>query len=202
MARTIALDVDGVVCNWWGGIIATGQAMGLRDELPLHPNWVTKWMGSGTAFYKVWDAIKTDREWWMNLKPIKGAGDSINFHVDFYITSRPIPPQWTLDWLNKNGFGQPDTKVRGTIQGENKLDVMIREGVDALVDDKPDTLEKVRACTNAKVACFLMDQAWNRMHDDGGWRIKSLNEVPTRIKEFFGGELGESPPPLPTPGFA
>lgn len=188
---TIALDVDGVVCNWWGGILRTGKKMGLRDKLPMHENWINKWYGSGAAFNKVWDAVKNDKDWWMDLEPIKGALESINFDVECFLTARPVDPNITMLWLKKNGFERWKT-VRNS-GGYKKVDVMKHFGYRVLVDDKPDILEEVRACSDAPVRCYLMDQPWNRSHNDAGWRIYSLAELPEKMGMP---RLGDSPPPL------
>ena len=198
-APKIALDVDGVVCDWWGGIIATGKTMGLRDSLPRHPKWVSEWYGRGSAFNKVWDVVKADRAWWMSLKPIKGALASITFTPHLYITARPIPAQWTIDWMNANGFGPTCRRVAPS-RGESKAQTMMREGAHFLVDDKPDTVAEVNAIPDAGLYAFLMDQSWNRLYEDGGSRIRSLSEVPERIAKMTGAPTLTPPPPLPEGG--
>jgi hypothetical protein len=187
----IALDIDGVVCDWWGGIIKAGKTLGLQDQLPRSAAWVHRWHGEGEAFDQVWNAVKGSKEWWMSLDPIKGAREAINFHVDAYITARPIPSQWSMDWLNRVGLGRSDSMVYTMKPGIKKVRCMLNEKITFIVDDKPGILEECRATTDAAVGCFLMDQPWNRMHDDKGWRIKSLKEVPERIGYLTGA------PPMP-----
>jgi len=191
MIPSIALDVDGVICNWWGGIIRTAKSMGLGDQLPRHENWNTKWYGSGVAFNQVWDAVKNNRDWWMGLDPIQGARESINFRVEALITARPVPSELTSAWARKNGFRFE--YVYTPKHGVKKSDVMRARGVNVLVDDKPDILEEIRACSDAPLRCYLFDQPWNRLHADGGWRIKSLSELPAALKLP---RLGDSPPPI------
>lgn len=190
----VALDVGGVVCDWWGGILAAGKKMGLRDQLPLHKNWIHDWYGQGDAFFKVWDAVKSSPDWWLGLAPIPGAREAITFDVTGFITARPCKSVLTLHWLKSHGF---KCEWAYTTRGdEKKVDVMVKEHIDVLVDDKPAIFEEVRS--NPSKRAFLMDQPWNRLWDDRGLRIKSLAELPERL----GGLLGAPPPPILEGGHA
>lgn len=149
----IALDCDGVICNFTGGTIKRAKELGLEfvnsiDEVncwDIHPN-----------FSKVMKEAWGDADFWLNLNPL----NTISFTPHCYITSRPIETKVTEQWLDKHGF--PKAKVITVAKPEDKIQHLLDEGVDLLIDDLHST---VRAALDAGIKAFLFVQPYQRGHE-------------------------------------
>jgi hypothetical protein len=132
----------------------------------------------------------------MELKAYPGALASIDFKVQAYVTARPIDSRISLAWLNANGF--PDS-VKGVFtvpEGTPKSDALLHAGVNVFVDDRPENFDEINEAGYGGfvMRCLLLDRPWNRTHEAGPWRIKSLKE----INPLIGRPAEPAPSVLPT----
>jgi hypothetical protein len=153
--KKIGLDIDEVVADFTGGWIKH-----FGGERPHYWNYDRDMLPRLKALPK---------EFWMGLEPrIDPKG--LPFEPACYITSRIIPTEWTIEWLDKHGF--PAVPVHTIAHGESKVEVA--KGLDIYVDDR---FENFVELNNAGICCFLMDAPHNRRYEVGYKRIMSLAEL-------------------------
>jgi len=156
----IGLDVDEVLADFIGTYterfgVQPSQCWNFDPELP-----------------KRMEELKDDKDFWMNLKPIVDPND-IPFEPVCYVTSRPIPSEWTSEWLAKNGFSIRPVITVGPDQ--SKVEAVKASGVTWFVDDRWDNFVSLNS---AGICCFLMDAPHNQRYKGAGYkRIKSLNDL-------------------------
>ena len=164
-----ALDVDGVLANFY-------LAMCRRFNKPYVS--IDKW-GEPWLEERLPDVLD-DYDFWDNL-PNMNRPDAINFDFDYYITAIPIQfKDSRIKWLKKNGY--PDKPV---IVAFNKDEAMIRHGVDILIDDKYENIEKVTKA--GLIGIHYVPDYLNpsqHQHHHPELTIKHLSEVNTVIDGF------------------
>lgn len=157
----IGLDIDEVVADFVSAYCAkyeitnTPELWNFDRELP-----------------KRFETLKDDRDFWMSIKP-RIDPSSIPFEPHCYVTSRPIPTEWTEQWLSKNGF--PTRPVFTVGHDQSKVKVIQEQGIDWFVDDRYENFVELNC---AGTCCFLMDAPHNRRYNVGHKRIKTLKELP------------------------
>lgn len=164
----VALDCDGVICNFGGGVVKRAKELGI--EFLEHENDWPCWDGHDN-FSKIMKQVWNDPEFWLNLEPL----NTINFTPHCYITSRQIPSEVTEQWLNKYNF--PKAKVITVQRPEEKLQHLKDEGIDLLIDDLHTT---VRSALDAGIAAFLFVAPYQRGHEEeckGLPRLWDLNHI-------------------------
>lgn len=107
--------------------------------------------------------------------PVLTDPDSIPFEPHCYVTSRPIPVEYTEEWLDKNGFPQRPVYCVGI--GNSKVDVIKESGCEVFVDDRFDNFVELN---KAGICTFLFDAPHNQRYDVGYKRIKNLKELMQR----------------------
>jgi hypothetical protein len=155
----IGLDIDEVLADW---VKAWTEYFGM--EVPR--NWFFD-RNIGEKF----DQMKDNEEFWMNI-PVKTSPDEIHFEPHCYITSRPIPTEWTERWLDMKGF--PARPVYTVGVGDSKVEVAKNAGIDIFVDDR---FENFVELNNAGICTYLFDAPHNERYDVGHKRIKHLSEL-------------------------
>lgn len=155
----IGLDIDEVLADWVGHWTKHhGQ------EMPEVWNFDRN---IGDKFKKLQDK----KDFWMSI-PVKTKPEDIHFEPHCYITSRSIPVEWTIEWLDMNGF--PTMPVYCVGHKESKVDVAKKSGIDIFVDDRYENFVEL---TNAGVFTYLFDAPHNKRYDVGHRRIYNLNEI-------------------------
>lgn len=121
--RKVALDVDGVIANFY-------KALCLKYNKPyVNSEWDVPW------FPEYAKELRDDKVFWETL-PILNAPEKLTFNFDLYLTAIPKSLKKSRGkWLKDNKY--PDKPV---IVSSNKLVKCIKEGITALVDDKITTL--------------------------------------------------------------
>lgn len=134
----IALDVDGIIANFY-------LAMCKKYNKPyqLLDTWNgAEWITDKFSF------IANDYKFWgkdiFNLNP----PESLNFDFDLYLTHCPMS-QARAYWLGYNGFPKKDLVCTG-----EKIEYMIKNNIDILIDDKPDTIRKVLKAEKIAIQYF------------------------------------------------
>jgi len=156
--KRIGLDIDEVLADWVG---AWCKECGIeRPEV---------WNFDRNMSAKFAISAK-NKDFWLNI-PMKTPPSAIPFEPHCYITHRPIPTEWTEQWLDKNGY--PAAPVY-TVDKGHKHEVAIREELDAFVDDSFDNFVELNS---NGILCYLFDAPHNRRYDVGFKRIFNLNEI-------------------------
>lgn len=161
----VGLDFDGVLADFSSAykqrLIEAGVENYPQDE---QPHWSFPY---GTN--EVWDKIKSDESFWLNLKPLCDPED-LAFPVEVYISKRSIPVEWSQKWVVRNGFpAAPIIHVE-----HSKVDAVRGANIDIFVDD---SVKNFVELNRAKLHCLLMDAPYNRYLNVGHKRIKHLREV-------------------------
>ena len=123
------------------------------------------------------EELRDDKEFWMSITPKINPKD-IPFEPVCYITSRPCPVEWTIEWLHNNGF--TNAKVYCTYLGEgllcsSKVDIAKQMQLNWFVDDRYSNFVELN---EAGVCCFLFDAPHNQRYHVGYKRIKTLKDLP------------------------
>ncbi len=164
--KRIAFDIDGVLASFSEAFKNKAKEMGLLkiDEDITQYHW-----DFPDYLQPVWDTIKNDRDFWLNLEPL--CGHQFNYDIIAYVSSREIPQEWSKEWLDKNNF--PPAPVYHT-NGDTKLEILKSLSIDLFVDDSYKNfvnLNKNGICT------FLFDAEYNRKYDVGYKRLTDLKNL-------------------------
>lgn len=111
-------------------------------------------------------SLENDKDFWINL-PIKNTP---SFEVDYYITARSIPVEWTQESIQKNNL--PKAKIYSIPWNESKLKLLKSLNINIFIDDKYSTFKE---CLNSGIFCYLMDAPHNKHYNVGHHRIYDLN---------------------------
>jgi hypothetical protein len=150
----ISLDIDDVCVDFV-------PQLERRFNVKLNPYWKGNYDIS-----KMLEELKGDKEFWTNL-PAKHIP---SFEPDYYITSRSIPDEWTMENLQKMGF--PCAPVYSIPWNTSKVETLKKLGVTIHIDDK---WLNYKEATDAGIFCYLMDAPHNKHYNVGHRRIYDLN---------------------------
>ena len=112
------------------------------------------------------EQLKDEKEFWVNM-PVKNRP---SFEVDYYITARSIPVEWTKEAIQKNNI--PKAPVYSLPWNVSKIDTLKELGVDIMIDDKYSTFKE---CKENGIFCYLMNSDTNQHYNVGHHRIYDLN---------------------------
>ena len=112
------------------------------------------------------EQLKDEKEFWINM-PVKNRP---SFEVDYYITARSIPVEWTKEAIQKNNL--PKAPVYSLPWNVSKIDTLKELGVDIMIDDKYSTFKE---CKENGIFCYLMNSDTNQHYNVGHHRIYDLN---------------------------
>ena len=112
------------------------------------------------------EQLKDEKEFWVNM-PVKNRP---SFEVDYYITARSIPVEWTKEAIQKNNL--PKAPVYSLPWNVSKIDTLKELGVDIMIDDKYSTFKE---CKENGIFCYLMNSDTNEHYNVGHHRIYDLN---------------------------
>ena len=112
------------------------------------------------------EQLKDEKEFWVNM-PVKNRP---SFEVDYYITARSIPVEWTKEAIQKNNL--PKAPVYSLPWNVSKIDTLKELGVDIMIDDKYRTFKE---CKENGIFCYLMNSDTNQHYNVGHHRIYDLN---------------------------
>lgn len=150
----VALDLDDCVFNFLGSYTK-------RFGVNISDYW--------NGDYNMSENLKTlkeDKDFWINMPIINRP----TFEVDYYVTARSIPIEWTQEAIQRNNL--PKAKIYTLPWNVSKIDTLKELKVDIMIDDKAETFKE---CLSNGIFCYLMDAPHNRYYDVGHHRIYDLN---------------------------
>ena len=112
------------------------------------------------------EQLKNEKDFWVNM-PVKNRP---SFEIDYYITARSIPVEWTEEAIQRNNL--PKAPVYSLPWNVSKIDTLKKLGVDIMIDDKYATFKE---CKENGIFCYLMDAASNKHYNVGHHRIHNLD---------------------------
>lgn len=157
----IGLDIDDVLADF-----ITAYCKRYNIEIPY--NWKYD-----VNFKENYDKLLSDEDFWMNLEP-KIKPEHIPFEIDCYISSRLIPEEWTVKWLEKHNFS-----IAKVFHTTNKLEKCKERGLTFFVDDNFETFQNLNS---NGICCYLMTVKHNEKYQVGHKRINSINDLEFLIK--------------------
>lgn len=150
----VALDLDDTVFDFLGS-----YSKKFNTELSDY------WNGDYQMAENL-DILTKDKDFWVNM-PVKNKP---SFEVDYYVTARSIPIEWTQEAIQKNNL--PKAKIYTLPWNTSKINTLKKLNVDILIDDKFETFKE---CLNSGIFCYLMDAPHNKHYNVGHHRIFDLN---------------------------
>jgi hypothetical protein len=137
-------------------------------EERFHTKLSDYWNGD----YNMSENLKTlqkDKDFWINL-PLKQK--EVPFEIDYYITARSIPNEWTEESIQRNNL--PKAPIISVNWDESKLEVLKKLGVSIMIDDKYSTFKE---CKENGIFCYLVDGPANKHYEVGHHRIYNLSDL-------------------------
>ena len=113
--------------------------------------------------------LQKDKDFWVNL-PVKQQ--EIPFEIDYYITARSIPDEWTKESIQKNNL--PKAPIISVPWNVSKIEKLKELGCTIMCDDKYATFKE---CKDNGIFCYLFDSPANRHYNVGHHRINSLSQL-------------------------
>lgn len=181
----IGIDVDGVVADFNGNFIDRVIDVTGEDKFPARPFDIVTWNYpesygyTGEQCSAVWEVIKKDPTFWVNLSPYDESQICLEHlaslveegHEIYFVTNRPgvMAKLQTEDWLNNNGFNDFPTVLISAQKGE----VAKALELDWYVDDKTGNILDVHE-KSPNTNAFLLGRSWNA--NDGVPVLGSLSE--------------------------
>jgi uncharacterized HAD superfamily protein len=184
------IDLDGVLVDMHKGLAEVINSI-WPARIPAGGEVPTDWdltsLGLSRAeLGQVWRKVEDTRNWWMSLPAIPANVHALHHHrllhpddEIFYVTARttetlgmPIMHQSQM-WLESCGISGVGTSVIVVPEGEDKINVYERIGVQYALDDALHIVEQ------GPHIIYLLDQPYNRAGRSG--EIDVVNSV----KEFF-----------------
>ena len=112
------------------------------------------------------EQLKNEKDFWVNM-PVKNRP---SFEIDYYITARSIPVEWTEEAIQRNNL--PKAPVYSLPWNVSKIDTLKKLGVNIMIDDKYATFKE---CKENGIFCYLMDAASKQHYNVGHHRIHNLD---------------------------
>ncbi len=150
----VALDLDDTIFDFMG-------AYNERFDTQVSDYW-----NGDYNMRENLELLKNDKDFWVNL-PVKNIP---SFEVDYYVTARSIPIEWTQEAIQKNNL--PKATIHTLPWNVSKIDTLKQLGVNIMIDDKYETFKE---CLNSGIFCYLMDAPHNKHYNVGHHRIYDLN---------------------------
>lgn len=169
MKYKIAIDIDDVLAQFY-------PAMCKRFNQPCKR--INIWDAEVEANFVAsnFHIIANNKRFWLSLEK-QSRPEDITFDFDCYITaSPPLMRQARLEWLKFQGF--PSHLV---VFADDKAKAMRQRGIDVLIDDKPSTLDSVKA--SGLIGIQYVPSYMSVEREDLNF-IRHLSQVPEVLKNI------------------
>ena len=152
----IACDLDDVIFDFT-------KAYENRFNVKLSDYW-----NGDYNMVKNLEELQKDKDFWVNM-PVK---TTVPFEIDYYVTARSIPIEWTQEAIQKNNL--PKAKIYSLAWNESKIETLKSIGTTIMIDDKYSTFKE---CKQNGIFCYLVTTQANTHYDVGHHRIESLESL-------------------------
>lgn len=113
------------------------------------------------------ETLTEDKDFWVNMS----VKHRPTFEVDYYVTARSIPIEWTQEAIQKNNL--PKAPIYSLPWNVSKIDTLKSLGANIHIDDKAETYKE---CLKNGIFCYLVDAPHNwYVKTAGHRRIYDLN---------------------------
>lgn len=162
----LAVDVDGVLCDFVNAIYQKGVELMLIEEIEV-PTCMQQYEFPDIigTLYK---ALLDEKSFWLNL-PVHD--NTLCVVPTAYVSAREIPVSWTQEWLLSNGF--PAAPVYHT-NGASKVDLLTDLGIQVMVEDCPSHYFQIN---KAGIPTYLYSQPYNINIEAEQHRIDKLSHL-------------------------
>lgn len=172
--RKIALDIDGVLANFYEAFVKEATARGIGTPDAMYENqfhWNLLY-----SHHPLWEIIHKDEEAVEDffVNKVQPFPVEVPFEPTCYITARKIDSRITQRWLEKHNF--PCVPVYSTNE-QSKVDILVKNQIDIFVDDAFHNFVDIN--NSGLTFCYLMDAPYNRKYDVGHMRIYKLSDIIT-----------------------
>lgn len=157
----IALDVDGVCLNWFKRVCEVYNKPYVAEV------WDLPWIK------EEWSSISKHPECWIGLEAI----DYPNFDFDIYLTS--MPDIWL--YVRQANLYSLDFPIKPVIISHDKVNYCLDNGIDLLIDDRPQTILEAQ---KAELACVQIYPEYARYPIVGDWFVDKISELPSVINKI------------------
>lgn len=169
--KRIALDIDGCLSDYTLAFVKYAAKKGIFVNEEDVDNWQQQHWNFPYSMQPLWNEIIHNKQFWLNI-PVIEKNRHFNFEPVIYLSTRPIPVEWTKEWLEKNGF--PCESVFH-VDGYKKSEICKEYKIDILVDD---CWKNVVECQKNSIFAYLMDTNYNRKYKiPEHRRITSLSQI-------------------------
>lgn len=154
----LALDIDGVIADFTGGICKLAHELGF-SHWPKSHDEVNNWSIS-SDFMVVFEQVMHQSDFWLGLEPLP---NTLDFKPFIYLTARPIASDITKEWLKTHNF--PKADVITVSDPQEKLQILQAKDVDILIDDYYRTIDQINK-SDCKTIGLLYAAPYQRGHED------------------------------------
>ena len=191
----IAIDIDGVICDFSKAFIATVNRERPRffvsNYTPVHWDYHDRLTAYEMQYF--WDKTVETPRLWQNLQPLPGVSELhkelsrlSNYGVSiYYITNRqqspgPPPLEQTNIWLDTFRLRGRHTSTIIVPNSASKAGLMRDLNTRFSLDDKPETVDACNQVTGH--SAYLFDANWNQGFNLP--RVKSVSEYLRIVMNF------------------
>jgi hypothetical protein len=160
----LGYDIDGVLAEF--------SEHFLRTFCPEDMSGPLEW--SDPRFKDNFHKTYNNKEFWMTVPALVFPQD-LPIKPHCYITARPIPNEWTMEWLWKNKF--PYAPLYTVGEDKSKVEVFRESGATHFIDD---ALHNFAELNNAGIPCFLLTRSHNTSKETD-MRVDSLRDLPMAL---------------------
>ena len=177
----VGLDIDGCLADFQQSFIDIGQQLGLGDQIPTtKAEWITWNPCKPEVFGMIWNQIKDDHYFWLDLGCLARALNFYDLGPFDYITARPVPSRVSSAWLKIHNF--PVRKVETVGRLDSKLEFIRSMKLDFFLEDRFEAFLEINQQTDC--VCLLLQTQYN---------INRLEEIPNilnhlvveNVQEYF-----------------
>lgn len=154
-------DIDGVLGEFSDHFL---NYFNINDKTPPK-----KW--SDKRFKENFHLTYNNKDFWMTMPPTIDP-NSLILMPHCYITARPIPNEWTMEWLWKNRYPYADLYTVG--EDGKKADTFYKSGATHFIDDGLHNFDELN---NLGIPCFLLSRSHN-LDRNTDMRINNLKDLP------------------------
>lgn len=195
----IAVDLDGVVCNWASGFSRLANSLDSRAPLVIDnqcPEWEWKnWYGMPDLsrservhlIEETWRRVKASSDFWYNaISPLFPQDMPYLSELSrrlpvIFMTRRDGRDAWgqSVRWLQT--YGVPEPLVYCVRRGEEKGDLCLKMGIDFIIEDSPKYAPELLASgVNVVLIEWPYNKEFRESYEGDDWsRYNDLYTAPT-----------------------